>query len=321
MGWAILGLLDAKAATIVVPDWVTSELAFGITGAWNSNGSFDYDADGNAAAQNQTGMEKAGIGLQGMFMAGEVGSARVNTTAGYISTRWNTAGRLAPDSAGWNCGSNNNKRCAYSMFNNFKGLKLQGIPTLPGVGRGAGPGIIPANDWHADYEDWFVNNQQAPATITGGFWNMQFSNFGQDTNANVAIAELILSGVALVLPDGDKFATVGLSPATATAVEGGTHTVTAKAESTEGAPVAGASVNFVIISGPNAGLTGSGVHRRRSDSVVRHRSHPRQHWHAAVQHRRDDLDAVQSPAGGEPEQLQRERRRHAQRQRRHRRAG
>jgi VCBS repeat-containing protein len=259
MGWAILGLLDAQAATIVVPDWVSTELAYGITGAWNSNGSFDYNADGLPGSHIYSGMEKAGIALQGMFMHGEVGSARANTTAGYISARWNTAGRVAPDNASWNCGSNNNKSCSYSMFNNFKGLKLQGIATLPGVPRAAGPGIIPANDWHADYEDWFVNNQQIPAVNNGGYWNMTFSNFGNDTNANVAIAELILSGVALVLPDEEKFATVGLSPATATAVEGNSHTLTAKAESTEGAAVAGATVNFEIISGPNAGLTHTAV--------------------------------------------------------------
>ena len=259
MGWAILGLLDAQAATIAVPDWVKTELAFGITGAWNTNGSFDYDADGNPAGHVYTGMDKAGISLQGRFMTGEIGGLRVNATRDYISARWNTAGRLAPDSAYWNCGSHNNRGCSYSMFNNFKGLQLQGISTLPGVGRAAGPGIIPANDWHADYEDWFVNNQVNPTLAAGGHWNMTFSGFANDTNANVAIAELILSGVALVLPDADKFATVGLSPATATAVEGGTHTIVAKAESAEGAAVAGANVTFQIISGPNAGLTFNGV--------------------------------------------------------------
>ena len=52
---------------------------------------------------------------------------------------------------------------------------------------------------------------------------------------------------------------MGLSPATNTAVEGGTHTVTAKAESTGGSPVPGATVNFTILTGPNAGLTGTGT--------------------------------------------------------------
>ena len=57
------------------------------------------------------------------------------------------------------------------MFNNFKGLKLQGITTLPNVGRPAGPGAQPANDWYADYQDWLVMNQTSPATTAGGNWS------------------------------------------------------------------------------------------------------------------------------------------------------
>jgi hypothetical protein len=70
---------------------------------------------------------------------------------------------------------------------------------------------------------------------------------------------LILSPVALVLPDPILFSTVGLSPATASAPELGTHTVTATATSTGGTPVPGATVNFGILTGPNTGLTGTGT--------------------------------------------------------------
>ena len=229
MGWVFLGLLDAEAVGIEVPDWVITEAAFSITAGWNTNGSWDYNPNGPTVQGSFTGMPKGGIPLQGMFMTGEIGGSRVNTTVGYISTRWNAAGPVAPDTQGGTCGTNQNFGCSYSMFNNFKGLQLQNVSSLAGVNRAAGPGAIGLNDWLANYEDWFVNNQQNPLLNNGGHWIMTFSPHGNDTNGNVAVAELILSGVALVLPDEDKFATVGLSPASASATEGGTHTVTAKA--------------------------------------------------------------------------------------------
>ena len=255
MGWVILGLLDAESVGIEVPDWVKTEAAFSITAGWNNNGSWDYNPNGPTVQGSFTGMAKAGIPLQGMFMTGEVGGSRVDTTVGYISDRWNAPGRVPPDTQTALCGQNQNFGCSYAMFNNFKGLQLQNVRSFAGVNRSAGPGAIVENDWLAHYEDWFVNNQVNAQANNGGHWNMRFSPHGNNTNGNVAIAELILSGVALVLPDGDKFATVGLSPALASATEGGTHTVIAKAESTDGAPVPGATVNFTILSGPNANLS------------------------------------------------------------------
>jgi VCBS repeat-containing protein len=259
VGWALLGLMDAEAAGIEVPSWVKTEFAFGLTGALNNNGSLDYGANGSAVSHANPNLEKAGIGLQGMFFIGEIGGARADLTQDYISDRWNS-GRLGTDYTGWSCGAIPNRGCGYAMFNNFKGLKLQNIQTLPGVTRPAGPGAIPAGDWYADYQDWLVNNQTNPTLTTGGNWaGMLFGPISTSIDAAAALAELILSPVALVLPDADKFATVGLSPTYATAVEGNTHTVTAKAESEEGTPVAGATVNFEILSGPNAGLTFSAV--------------------------------------------------------------
>ena len=259
VGWALLGLMDAEAAGIVVPSWVKTELAFGLTGALNDNGSMDYQANGSATVHANANLEKAGIGLQGMFFIGEIGSARANLTKTYISDRWNS-GRLGTDYTGWGCGAIPNRGCGYAMFNNFKGLKLQNIQTLPGVARPAGPGAIPAGDWYADYQDWLVANQTNPTTTGGGNWGgMLFGPIVTSIDAAAALAELILSPVALVLPDPDKFATVGLQPQLATAVELNSHTVTAHAESTTGTPVAGANVNFIILSGPNAGLTFSGT--------------------------------------------------------------
>ena len=273
MGWAILGLLDAQAVNIEVPDWVEDELVHSITSGLNHclpvppnplpnpncNGSWDYNPNGPTIQGSFTGMPKGGIPLQGMFYTGEVSGGRVELVKRYISDRWNAATRVLPDTQTNPCGIHQNFGCAYSMFNNFKGLQLQNVPTLPGVNRAAGPGAIVANDWLASYEDWLVNNQgQGP---TGGSWPMRFSPHSTaDTFGNSAIAELILSGVALVLPDADRFATVGLSVDFSSLVEGGTVTLTAHAQSTGGAPVPGATVNFTIISGLNAGLfSGSDV--------------------------------------------------------------
>ncbi|HEX6164790.1 MAG TPA: Ig-like domain-containing protein [Vicinamibacterales bacterium] len=260
-GWALLGFMDAEAAGIVVPKWVKDEFAVGLSRALNNNGSLDYGGDGNPAALGNVNLEKAGIGLQGMFFIGEVGSARANVTKTYISDRWNS-GRIGGDYTGWSCGGAiPNRGCGYAMFNNYKGLKLQGFTTLAGVTRPAGPGAILAGDWYADYQDWLVANQTNPNATNGGNWaGMVFTINGITSNdAVAALAELILSPVALVLPDEEKFRTVGLSPSLATAVEGNSHTITAKAESANGAPVAGATINFEIISGPNAGLTFTGL--------------------------------------------------------------
>ena len=147
------------------------------------------------------------------------------------------------------------------MFNVFKAFKLHGIATIPGSTRPAGPGSIPANDWHAEYEDYLVATQTAPTTTTGGQWNGMAWSCCDNSSApaNAALAELILAPVALIQPDPSLFATVGLSPTTAQNAVGTSHTVTATAQSSGGAPVPGATVNFQVNSGPNAGKTGVAV--------------------------------------------------------------
>ena len=133
--------------------------------------------------------------------------------------------------------------------------------TLPSSTRPAGPGAIPAGDWHEEYKDWLVANQDAPTTPLGGTWGtvMGFSCCYSGANIESAIAELILSPVALVLPDPDIFAAVGLQPPTQNRAVGQSATVTANAESTGGTPVPGATVNFLVLTGPNAGASGSDV--------------------------------------------------------------
>jgi hypothetical protein len=268
VGWVVLGLLDAEAAGTILPAFVKTEFAMVLNTSHNTNGSLDYQSDGNPAALNSVGLEKGGIPLQILhftdtdapFPPGSKGAATVQ----YISDRWKS-GRLAGD-AGWFCNvllegvTQHNFGCAYSMFNIFKGLKLQGITTIDGSTRPAGPGPIPADDWYADYQDWLVANQTSPTTLAGGNWGtMRFSCCDDSAALNSAIAELILAPVALVLPDPGDFASVGLAPLTATNPPGTSHTVTATARSITKTPVPGVTIDFRVMSGPNAGKTGTDI--------------------------------------------------------------
>src|ERR1043166_4388700 len=263
VGWNVLALLDAAAAGIRVPAFVKTEFVnYAIPYGLNNDGTFDYTSGNNpAVAQGTAGanMAKNGIGVQAMFYADMIGLGDVRVLSGRnaISNRWN-----APASGdNYACGNGtHNKGCGYAMFNVFKALKLQGITTLPNVNRPAGPGAIPANDWYADYIDWLLANQSNPTTLTGGNWPaLYFSCCGDGVAGNAALAELILSPVALIAPDATLFSTVGLGPATALLAPGGTHTVTATATSSGGAAVAGATVNFTVTSGPNVGATGQSI--------------------------------------------------------------
>jgi hypothetical protein len=73
-----------------------------------------------------------------------------------------------------------------------------------------------------------------------------------------ALAELILSPVAFVLPDPILFSTVGLSPDSATNPVGTDHTVTAFAQSSNHDPIPGATISFSVLAGSvNAGAPGT----------------------------------------------------------------
>lgn len=272
IGWNMVALLDAAAAGATIPGFVQSEFAgFAFPRGINNDGTFDYSENGDKNTAGGVGpdMARAGVGLQAMFYAGD--NTLVNAAKTSIINRW--SGTALPGDYALTCGNyittvpGNNKGCAYSMYNVFKGLKLQGIQTLPGIGRPAGPGAIPQDDWYADYQDWLVQHQHLPTNTAGGDWaytndanGMAWSCCaGPESAPDTAIAELILAPVALVLPDPTKFGTVGLSPASATNPVGTSHTVTAHASATNDAPVAGATVVFTVLSGPNAGQTGSAV--------------------------------------------------------------
>ncbi len=152
------------------------------------------------------------------------------------------------------------------MFNAFKGLKLYGVNTLPGVNR-TGTFVGDVDDWHADYQDWLVANQTSPLVTTGGNWaTLQFSTqVGNNTAGGSAEALLILAPTALVLPDPTTFSTVGLKHGNPLDITpqtnpvGTSHTVTAIATAANGNPVATATINFLVISGPNQGKSGQAV--------------------------------------------------------------
>jgi hypothetical protein len=268
MGWALLGLIDAGAAGATVPAFAKTEfdMVLNVPGQQlnNPSGTLDYQVNGN---ENITGnMSKSGIGLQGLhFLGVAAGDSRVTDVVGYLSRNWNAQVDGGLD---FGCGGvpGNNKGCGYAMFNTFKGLRAYGIPTLPGVTRPAGPGTIPAGDWYADYVDNLLANQKLPADPTRGDWqdvapgNMAFSCCsGNEPTGITSLALLILSPVAFVLPDPGLFSTVGLSPETATNPVGTDHTVTARALSSAKQPVPGVTIDFRVLTGPNAGKTGSDV--------------------------------------------------------------
>lgn len=233
-GWGVLALLDAEAAGAVVPAFSRTEVADYALDGLNANGSLKYQVYYGA---NQSNFPKTGIALQVMFYEGRpVGNAQVQSAINLLNANW-AAGYTTDGFFGTNKGH------SYGMFNAFKGLKLYGVANLPAVG-----------DWHADYQDFLVATQVAPNTLAGGQWNMQWSCCDTNVIGGTAIAELILSPVALVLP-----ATLTLEPATDTNEVGESHTVTATARSTSGSPVPGATVEFEVTSGPHAGTTGTDI--------------------------------------------------------------
>ena len=267
MGWAVLALLDADAVGATVPNAARTETAEALDGLHNTNGSLDYIANGLPGSVSNAGIEKGGIPLQALFFMGETApfppGSQGEATIKYIYDRW--LGGINDSS--WGCGfglisalpianvNQQNFGCAYSMYNIFKGLGLHGITQLTDPTNPAAP----AYDWYAQYVDWLVARQNAPTTTSGGQWSaMGFSCCESGQAGKDAIALLILSPVVLVAPDPTLFSTVGLSPATATNPVGTDHTVTAIAQSAGGAPIAGATVNFAVLTGPNAGKTGSG---------------------------------------------------------------
>jgi hypothetical protein len=89
---------------------------------------------------------------------------------------------------------------------------------------------------------------------------MSWSGYGTQSPAGISsLALLILSPVAFVQPDLIRFSTLGLSPLSATNPVNTDHTVTAEALSAALTGVPGIVIDFKVLTGPNAGKTGSGT--------------------------------------------------------------
>jgi hypothetical protein len=273
MGWAMLGIENGSAAGALLPAEVRSRLATTLTQQLNNNGSLDYQADGDPTSTSSN-PAKTGIGLQALSVTG-VGAAdpRVTAAIAYITRNWNATVDPIDFFCSGGSPTTTNKGCGYAMFNIFKGLRLYGVQVLPGIGRPAGPGPIPADDWYADYVDNLLANQHNPTSTTGGEWStaapaMGWSCCDSDQNGITALAELILAPTAFVAP-----ATLTLTPAAATNPVGTNHTVTATATTGAGAPAPGAVVAFSVLSGPNAGAivcseTGASTNSTNANGVA-----------------------------------------------------
>ena len=104
-------------------------------------------------------MSKAGIPLQGLFMVSreddppavkQANADKIEDIVTYIRNRWTfnsfvganaTNSNISDTYTASGCNPSFNKGCAYSMFNIFKGLKLQNIVTLPQTAP-VGPAIF-----------------------------------------------------------------------------------------------------------------------------------------------------------------------------------
>jgi hypothetical protein len=219
----------------------------------NANGGMDYQVDSNPASATSN-VAKTGIGLQGLSFIGAAGAdARVTAAKAYLVRNWNA--QVDPIDFTCTAGTptTTNKGCGYPMFNVFKGLRLYGVNTLPGIGRPAGPGPIPADDWYADYVDNLLANQHSPTNPTGGDWSaftapaMGWSCCDSDQTGITAMAELILAPTAFVQPSSLTLAGGGTNPL------GVFTTVVATATTGAGAPAPGVTVTFAVLSGPDAG--------------------------------------------------------------------
>jgi len=113
----------------------------------------------------------------------------------------------------------------------------------------ADPYLSPVGDFRYDQELYNL----APF-VANGDTSIKFFTLNPSNDDNIMAATLYLKSTAAVVGEG-----VILTPATASNPVNTTHTLTAKAQDTNGNPLSGITITFTIISGPNAGLTGTAV--------------------------------------------------------------
>lgn len=90
--------------------------------------------------------------------------------------------------------------------------------------------------------------------IADGTTNIKVDTRNPSNNDNIFFAAFVINGTAAIVGEG-----ILLTPTAATNPVGTSHTVSALVQDDDGNPVVGRTVDFEVISGPNAGLTGSSV--------------------------------------------------------------
>ncbi len=228
IGWAILGLLDAESAGAYVPSWVRPYFLSGFEKILNTTGSIDYTADGYGNSESSPGPEKNGIALQGMYFAGvnsvtvalsTGGTANVSleTARNLITSWWSGSGGLSGNN--WSCdvAATKNFGCAYTMFNNFKGLSLQGITSLPSFTSGATtyPAVA---DWKQEYQDWLIWNQTRSTATTSSAKSIASIQAGTTT---------VVTSTAHGYPRGARVAITGTTGTGSTLLNDKTLTIQA----------------------------------------------------------------------------------------------
>jgi hypothetical protein len=91
----------------------------------------------------------------------------------------------------------------------------------------------------------FVNNGDTSFTV---------HTVNPSNDDNIFFAAITLGNNTAIVGEG-----ILISPATGSAAKGATQSVQAQVQTTTAAPVVGRTVTFKVISGPNTGLTGTGV--------------------------------------------------------------
>jgi hypothetical protein len=226
--WPVLALISAEQWGINAPAFVKSELNFWVTYIQNPNGCSGYDSPGNWGSYSY--MARTGSLLVEMYYLGDTAATpRVQLATTCIDTNWEVGGTYG------------NKGDFYAMYAVFKGLALLGISTLPGPG-----------DWHDDYDDWLLANQQP-----NGEWPAQGPWFTSwldtawsililqktilpvevtltfpacdELKVDYSVGRLTVDGTLTIYKDGIQFDQVTLAGFTGagtytTAIESGTHT-------------------------------------------------------------------------------------------------
>ncbi len=206
IGWVILGLLDAEAGGAQVPSFLRTEFRRGFFNAFNVDGTLDYSGDGNPNVTNAAGYStRIGIGLQGLFFLGDDPSATVGLTSYERKVEQLRVSVVKQIQDYWNGGTSTtsgNKGVVYTMFNNFKGLKLSGIDRIAyGGTQPANGSTVVVNGVTFTFKS--ANATAATDVLIGGSLSATASNLltklNASTDAAITAASYELIGSTIVV--------------------------------------------------------------------------------------------------------------------------